>query len=142
MVKAIATIGGIGRVPRLPGTVASIVGAGLAWLLSPNPAMQITGCLAVTALGFWSAGPAARAMGVKDPPAVVIDEMAGMMIGLALLPATWKTYLAGFLLFRILDIFKPGPIRRLERLPGGVGIMADDLLAGLLTNLLLRLVRL
>lgn len=137
--KIIATVGGIGRVPRLPGTVASVVGAGLAWWLSPNPAMQIAGCLAVTALGFWSAGPAARAMGVKDPPAVVIDEVAGMMISLVLLPATWKIYLAGFLLFRFLDIFKPGPIRRLEHLPGGVGIMADDLLAGVVANLLLRL---
>ncbi len=139
--KAVATVGGIGRVPRLPGTVASVVGVGLAGWLSPNPVWQIAGCIAVTALGFWSAGPAAKAMGMKDPPAVVIDEVAGMMIGLALLPAGWKLYLAGFLLFRILDIFKPWPIGRLERLPGGVGIMADDLLAGLLTNLLLRLVR-
>lgn len=136
--KTIATVGGIGRVPRLPGTVASAVGAGLAWLLSPNPAGQIAGCVVVTALGFWSTGSAAKQMGVKDPPAVVIDEVAGMMIGLALLPATWKLYLAGFLLFRILDIFKPGPIRRLERLPGGAGIMTDDLLAGLITNLILR----
>ena len=135
--KAIATVGGIGRVPRLPGTVASVVGAGLMGWLSPDPTAQIIGCLVVTTLGFWSAGPAARAMGVKDPPAVVIDEVAGMMIGLALLPATWKTYLAGFLLFRTLDIFKPGPIRGLERLPGGAGIMLDDLLAGVLTNLLL-----
>ena len=136
--KAIATVGGIGRVPRLPGTVASVVGAGLAWWLSPYPELQIIGCLAVTALGFWSAGPAARAMGVKDPPAVVIDEVAGMMIGLALLPATWKVYLVGFLLFRILDIFKPGPIRGLERLPGSSGIMLDDLLAGLATQLILQ----
>ena len=137
--KIIATVGGIGRVPRLPGTVASVVGVALAWWLSPNPAMQIAGCLAVTALGFWSAGPAARATGGKDPPAVGNDEGAGMMIGLALLPATWKTYLAAFLLFRFLDIFKPGPIRRLERLPGGAGIMADDLLAGLATQGILRL---
>ena len=113
----------------------------MAWWLSPYPELQIIGCLAVTALGFWSAGPAARAMGVKDPPSVVIDEVAGMMISLALLPATLKTYLAGFLLFRLLDIFKPGPIRSLERLPGSTGIMSDDLLAGVLTNLLLRLVR-
>lgn len=136
--KTIATVGGIGRLPRLPGTVASVVGVGLSWWLSPNPAGQIAGCVVVMALGFWSAGPVAKAMGVKDPPAVVIDEVAGMMIGLALLPATGQVYLAGFLLFRVLDIFKPWPIGRLERLPGSVGIMADDLLAGLLTNLLLR----
>ncbi len=138
--KAIATVGGIGRVPRLPGTVASVVGAGLAWWLSPNPAVQIAGCLAVTALGFWSAGPAARAMAVKDPPAVVIDEVAGMMLTLLFLPAKGWIYLAGFLLFRLLDIWKPGPIRRMEQLPGSLGIMLDDLAAGLAANLLLRLV--
>ena len=137
--KMIATVFGIGRVPRLPGTLGSAVGAAFAWWLSPNPAAQAAACLGVIALGFWSAGPAAKAMGIKDPPAVVIDEVAGMMIGVVLLPATWKIYLAGFLLFRVLDIFKPGPIGRLERLPGGVGIMADDLLAGVVTHLLLRL---
>jgi phosphatidylglycerophosphatase A len=135
--KTIATVGGIGRLPRLPGTVASAVGAGLAWFLSPNPAGQIAGCVVVTALGFWSAGPTAKQMGVKDPPAVVIDEVAGMMLALLLLPADWRVYGAGFLLFRFLDIFKPLGLRRLERFPGSVGIMLDDLAAGLLGNLLM-----
>ena len=138
--RTIATVGGIGYVPRLPGTAASVIGAGISWLLSPNPAAQIAGCLAAAALGFWSAGPTAKALGEKDPSVVVIDEVAGMMLGLALLPAKGWVYLVGFLLFRFLDISKPGPIRRLERLPGSVGIMFDDLAAGILTNLVLRLV--
>ncbi len=138
--KTIATVGGIGYVPRLPGTVASLVGLGISWLLRSNPALQLAGCAVAAGLGFWSAGPTARALGEKDPPVVVIDEVAGMMLGLALLPAKGWIYLAGFLLFRFLDIFKPGPIRRLERLPGSAGIMLDDLLAGAAANLLLQLV--
>ena len=137
--RTIATLGGIGRLPRLPGTAASAVGAAIFWLLSPHLSWQIAGCVVAAALGFWSAGPTARAMGVKDPPSVVIDEVAGMMVGLVALPAGWRTYLAGFLIFRVLDICKPWPIHRLEKISGSAGIMADDLLAGLLTNLLLRL---
>ena len=136
--RIVATVGGIGRVPRLPGTTASLVGVGISWLLSAHPSAQAAACFAAVMLGFWSAGPTAASLGLKDPSMVVIDEVAGMMLGLVLLPATGPVYLAGFFLFRLLDILKPGPIRRLERLSGGFGIMADDLLAGLLTNGLLH----
>ncbi len=135
--KTIATVGGLGRAPRLPGTVGSMVGAGLSWLLSSNPSIQIAGTVTVTALGFWSAGPAAAALGAKDPPSVIIDEVAGMMVALILLPADWRVYGAGFLLFRFLDILKPFGLRRLERFPGSVGIMLDDLAAGGLANFIL-----
>ena len=137
MTRTIATVGGIGRVPRLPGTLASLVGAGISWLLSPSPAAQIAGCAAAVALSFWSARPTAVALGAKDPPSIVIDEVAGMMIALLLFPANWRVYLAGFSIFRFLDIFKPLGLRRLERFPGSVGIMLDDLAAGLLTNFLM-----
>ena len=137
--KTIATVGGLGYSPVAPGTIGSAVGLGMAWILSGNPSQQMIGCLVASGLGFWSSGPTARLLGEKDAQPIIIDEVAGMMIGVVLLPATWKIYLAGFLLFRVLDIFKPGPIGRLERLPGGVGIMADDLLAGVVTHLLLRL---
>ena len=135
----IATLGPLGYVRRLPGTVGSAVGLGIAWLLSPSPAAQAAACAAVIALGVWSSGRASVSLGLKDPPMVIIDEVAGMMLSVALLPATKWVYLAGFLLFRFFDIFKPWPIRRLEQLPGSWGIMADDLLAGLLANGLLRL---
>ena len=140
--RTVAAVCGIGRVPRLPGTVASVVGAGISWLLVSSPAAQIGACAAAIALGFWSAGPAAVALGAKDPPSIVIDEVAGMMITLLLLPANWRVYLAGFALFRFFDIFKPLGLRRLERLPGSVGIMLDDLAAGLLARLALQFLRL
>ena len=137
--RTVATVGGIGYIPKLPGTAASLVGLWISWLLRFNPAAQIAGCLIATGLGFWSAGPTARALGQKDPSVVVIDEVAGMMLTLLLLPAKAWVYLAGFILFRLFDIWKPGPIRRMERLPGSVGIMFDDLAAGILANLLLRI---
>ena len=137
--KSIATLGPVGYAPRLPGTLASAVGVGISWLLSPSPAGQLAGCAAAVALGFWSAGPTAASLCLKDPSVVVIDEVAGMMLGLALLPAGRRLYLAGFILFRLLDIFKPWPIRRLERHPGSIGITADDLAAGLATNVIVRI---
>ena len=138
--RTIATVGGVGYFPKMPGTLGSAVGLGIAWLLRSNPTMQAGGCAVVAALGFWSAGPTARALGQKDPSVVVIDEVAGMMLTLLFLPAKGWIYFAGFLLFRLLDIWKPGPIRRMEQLPGSLGIMLDDLAAGLAANLLLRLV--
>ena len=138
--KTIATVGGLGRSPIGAGTLGSLVGLGVSLILSGNPTHQWVGCLVATGLGFWSAGPTARAMGKNDPGSIIIDEVAGMMISLVALPVTWPVYLAGFLLFRFLDIFKPFPLKRVERLPGSWGIMLDDLLAGLITNLIVRVV--
>ena len=138
--KIIATVGGLGYFPIASGTVGSLIGLALIWILSGSPTQQIVGTLAAIGLGLWSAGPAAKAMKDPDPHPIIIDEVAGMMLALALLPARWPVYLAGFLLFRLLDILKPGPIRWVERLPGSWGIMLDDLLAGLGANILLRVV--
>jgi len=139
-VRTIATVGGVGFVPRIPGTAASAVGLAISWLLRENPVCQVVASLVAVALALWSAGPTARLMGKKDPSAVVIDEVAGTLVALLALPATWGVYLGGFVLFRLLDIVKPGPIRQVQRLPGSWGILADDLLAGLATNGLIRLV--
>ncbi len=138
--KTIATVGGLGYFPIASGTLGSAVGVGLLWILSGGSMQQVIGTLAAIGLGFWSAGPVARAMKDPDPRPIIIDEVAGMMLALVFLPVRWPIYLAGFLLFRLLDIVKPGPIRRLERLPGSWGIMLDDLLAGLLTNGILHMV--
>ena len=137
--KLIATVGGVGYVPFLPGTAGSLVGLALAGLLRADPAHQAISAAVAAGLGLWSAGPAARAMGKADPGPIVIDEVAGMMVALAALPATWELYLIGFLLFRFLDVLKPPPLRQLERLPGSWGIMLDDLAAGVATRLLLAL---
>lgn len=138
MKRAVATVGGLGHLPRIPGTAGSAVGLGLAWLLGADPAWQAVGALAVTALGLWSAGAAERELGTKDPHAIIIDEVAGMMVAMVTLPVTWQAYAAGFILFRLLDITKPFGLRRVERLHGSLGIMLDDLLAGALTHALVR----
>jgi len=85
----------------------------------------------VTLIGIPAATRAARASGSKDPQFIVIDEVAGQLVALIGVPLGWKTFLAGFILFRVFDIWKPFPIRQLERLPEGTGIVVDDLGAGL-----------
>jgi len=85
----------------------------------------------VTLIGIPAATQVARAAGVKDPQFVVIDEVAGQLVALIAVPLAWKTFLVGLILFRVFDILKPPPIRLLERLPEGTGIVVDDLGAGL-----------
>jgi phosphatidylglycerophosphatase A len=96
--------------------------------------------LIVTALGIWASGYAERVYGEKDPHRVVIDEIAGFFVAVFLLPWDWRWIGAAFFLFRLFDVWKPWPIRRLQALPGGWGIMVDDLLAGTYTGLLLHAV--
>jgi phosphatidylglycerophosphatase A len=136
----IAIGAGAGRAPWAPGTAGSLVGLGLAWLLAlaGGGIAVAAGAAALTALGLWAAGDAERSFGRTDPPCVVIDEIAGQVAALAFLePSPWGL-LAAFTLFRLFDIAKPFPARRLEALPGASGIMADDLLAGLYANLVLH----
>lgn len=131
---------GIGYIPLAPGTFGSLLGVVLHVLLYlvGGPAAALAGLLAVTALGFWAAGAAERHFGRRDPGNVVVDEIAGQMLSLLFLPLTPGVAVAGFLLFRLFDIVKPFPARQLEALPGGSGIMADDLMAGLYANLILQ----
>jgi phosphatidylglycerophosphatase A len=89
-------------------------------------------------LSIWAGGTAERLLGRRDPPEVVSDEVAGFMVTLYLLPFSWVYIAGGFVLFRIMDIAKPFPIRRIEGIPGGIGIVLDDVLAGIFANLLLR----
>jgi phosphatidylglycerophosphatase A len=91
-------------------------------------------------LSIWTSGRSARALEKDDPAEVVIDETAGLLLTLFLLPATGFNLCLGFILFRLFDILKPFPIRRLEKVEGGAGIVLDDLLAGVYGNVCLRLV--
>jgi len=137
----LATVGGVGLAPVAPGTWGSAVAAA-AYLVLGRHGWQVQGfaVVAVTLLGVRAAGRAEAAWGGKDPGAVVVDEVAGQWLTLVLLPPSWPVVLAGFALFRLLDITKPPPCRWLERhLPGGWGVMADDLAAGALGRLLLGL---
>jgi len=137
--NVVSTAFGAGYSPIAPGTAGSAVGLVLFVAVHRLPA---AGQIAAVVLGFLggvvAATATARAVGRKDPGLVVWDEVIGMWASLALLPLTWWTAIMGFLLFRIMDIVKPYPARDLERLPDGWGIMADDLMAGLYANLLLR----
>lgn len=135
--RFIATGGYLGALPGAPGTAGSIVGLGLAWLSSRYaPNVQIGLLLALFLLGVAIAGSAERWYGVKDHSSIIIDEIVGMAMALAMLPFHVGYVIAAFILFRFFDIIKP--IASLERLPGGWGIMGDDAFAAILTNLMLQ----
>jgi phosphatidylglycerophosphatase A len=140
MIILFATGGYIGRCPVAPGTLGSLWGIPIAFALAQVPlgyALLITAVL--IAVGIWTAGRSADLMGGKDPGAVVIDEVAGMVVAMLGLPFTFATALWGFVLFRLLDIAKPFPVGWLDRrLGGGLGIVADDIAAGAIANLILR----
>jgi phosphatidylglycerophosphatase A len=128
---AIATSAGAGYFPIAPGTVGSAVGI-VIYLLTRHmaPSWQIGLLAAISLVGIWAADVAARHFQRDDPGHVVIDEVAGQLVTLLLLDVGIAGAVIGFFVFRILDIIKPWPARQLERLHGGLGIMADDLMAG------------
>ncbi|KKL80426.1 hypothetical protein LCGC14_2004850, partial [marine sediment metagenome] len=130
--------------PIAPGTAGSVVGVllDLGLRATVSSWLQAVVFFSISAAGVWAAGVVERQLAAKDPSVVVIDEVAGMLLALYLLPLSWLGYFVGFLVFRLFDIVKPFPARQSERLPGGIGIMVDDLIAGLYTHLFLRLVSL
>jgi phosphatidylglycerophosphatase A len=132
----IATWLGCGYSPIAPGTVGSaaalVIAIGLHAWLGWLPFWFAIIAVALIAPGIWSAGVMARVEGGKDPSIVVVDEVIGQWITIAAAPViNWKSVLAAFILFRLFDIWKPPPVRQLESLPGGWGIVADDIMAGL-----------
>jgi phosphatidylglycerophosphatase A len=141
----IATSFGIGNLKPGPGTWGSLA-ASLTWfalsrVIAPRfqPEVLMSLIVIVIALGIPAATAVARSSGTKDPQNVVIDEVAGQWIALLFVPVAWKTLLAGFILFRGFDILKPPPVRQLERLPEGSGIVVDDVAAGLYALLVMQL---
>jgi phosphatidylglycerophosphatase A len=132
---ALATWFGCGLAPRAPGTAGSLAALVIAFALhrwaGAEPVWFAVLAVIFIAPGIWSAGVVARALHREDPGMVVIDEVIGQWITVSAASAlNWKSWLAAFALFRLFDIWKPPPIRRLERLAGGLGIVADDVLAG------------
>jgi phosphatidylglycerophosphatase A len=135
---AIATVFGLGYVPVAPGTFGSVAGL-LLWMVLPGSAVvQIAAIVVLFVLGSIAGSRAEHHFGRTDPRQVIIDEVMGMLVALFLNPVRWKGAFIGFLLFRATDVIKPFPANRLERLPGGVGVMADDFMAAVYANLALR----
>jgi phosphatidylglycerophosphatase A len=135
---AIATVFGIGYVPVAPGTFGSAAGL-LLWMVLPSSALVQAAAIVVLFVAGSMAGNAAeRHFRRTDPSHVIIDEVMGMLITLFLNPVGFKGMVVGFLLFRATDVIKPYPANRLERLPGGIGVMADDAMAAIYANLGLR----
>ncbi len=139
IIKAIASVFYLGYVPLMPGTAASLAAVVPYLLFGGNLYLYSVILAAVCVAGFLVCGPAEKAFAEKDPSRVVIDEVAGMLLsfwGLQLSPFWIVT---GFFMFRAFDMLKPYPANRIEKLHGSLGIMGDDLIAGIYTNIILRL---
>jgi phosphatidylglycerophosphatase A len=136
---AIATVLGVGYVPFAPGTFGSAAGLLLWWLLPPSAVVQAIVILALFAIGAWSGSVAEGHFNKTDPGPVVVDEVMGMLITLFLNPVGWLGAIAAFLVFRVADVIKPFPANRLEALHGGIGVMADDGMAAVYANVVVRL---
>lgn len=130
---------GTGLAPKGPGTFGTLVGVALDPLLRPLGLELRIGIVVLMALfGIWLCGESARRLGAHDHPAIVWDEIVGYLALMLAFPAGWQWALAGFLAFRLFDIWKPWPIRQLDHaVPGGFGIMLDDLVAAAWGALLL-----
>jgi len=140
LVKLISTFFYVGYFPLIPGTAASFVAVLVYFIIKNNLLTYILILAALLILGFWVSEKAEELMDRKDPPAVVIDEVCGMLLSLLFLPYDLKLVIIAFFVFRLLDTLKPYPVGRLEELKGSLGIMTDDLVAGIYTNIILQLV--
>jgi phosphatidylglycerophosphatase A len=142
LAEVFSTFFGVGLFPVGPGTIASLITVFIYkfFLYSLNWPLYLLITILLTAAGIYTSTVYAKALNLKDPGKVVIDEVAGQLVALFLLPAEWKILLSSFLLFRLFDIIKPLGVKKLEDLPWGWGIMADDLASGLAVNLLMHLV--
>ena len=143
LIKFLSTVFGLGFSPVVPGTMASLAGL-LIYLVfirgNQERLFIIVGV--ITAIGFFICGKAEKLFNQKDARPIIIDDFAGMLISLLFLPYSLTTGILAFLLFRVMDGLKPYPIYKIEHYPGGLGIMLDDILAGVYVNITLQLLRL
>lgn len=141
--QSVATFFGLGYFPVAPGTLASLAPVAVWFFFKPEPALlgkEIIILIFLIGSGVWASRHFSRSMDKNDPKQVVIDEVCGQLVVLCGLPSSEVNLILGFLLFRALDIIKPFPIGYAEKLPGGWGIMADDLAAGIIARILLGLI--
>ena len=144
--KFIATFAGVGLFPIAPGTIGSIAGLGVLWAISIASSdsyqviLQLLFLIVFIPIGVIASSAYEKHFGKIDPKEVVVDEVVGIIITLFALPFTWINIIAGFILFRFFDIVKPFPIGKLQNIKGGWGIMADDIAAGIVSAVILRIV--
>lgn len=136
--EILATFFYLGKIPWAPGTFGSLAGLLLFLAVADKPFFGVALFILILAGGVFAAGRVEKMNGGKDPKCVVIDEVAGMPIVYFMVPIRVELLVLGFVLYRVLDIIKPFGARRLEQLPGGWGIMSDDILCGIYANLILH----
>jgi len=139
IIKIMSTWFYVGYFPVAPGTAASAVGVVMAMICSPNIYFYICVTLIVTILGFMVSGKMEKILDQKDPGCIVIDEVAGIMIAFFLLPLTPVVIVTAFFLFRAFDMFKIYPVNKFEELESSTGVMMDDIIAGIYTNIVMQI---
>lgn len=130
----------LGYVPVASGTVGSLPAVGVAFCLRELPVVTVLLAVVLFVLGGIASSRAETLFDSKDPGKIVIDEFVGMLVAFLWLPMTWTSIAIVFFLFRAFDVLKPFPARRCERIKGGVGVMADDIVAGIYANLAFRII--
>lgn len=141
LIKTISTFFFIGYLPLIPGTFGSIAGVGIFYLLNGSSWLVYSlSVLCIIALGLLTSGRMEKLLNKKDPGCIVIDEVMGMLIALSFLPPDPKIIILAFLMFRILDTLKPYPAGRLQNMHGAIGVMGDDLVAGIYANIVLQVI--
>jgi len=140
IIKLISTFFYAGYLPLIPGTFGSLAGLFVFYLIKNNILILILATCVITILGFAVTGKAEAIFKKKDASYIVIDEVSGMLLSLLFLPYDIKLVVIGFFLFRILDTLKPFPAGRLQNLKGSLGIMTDDIVAAVYTNIILQVV--
>jgi phosphatidylglycerophosphatase A len=145
--RTIASLFYVGFLPGMPGTYGSVITALVFWAISfrTGPialSLHLAALAIITLIGIVTSAEIGRTTGIEDPSYIIIDEVAGQLITFLFLPAAWFNIILGIAAFRVFDIWKPFPIRKLEDLGKGVGVMADDLLAGVYANIVLQIVNL
>ncbi len=142
ILRGFTSVGFVGRIPGAPGTYGSLVTLPLAYLWSTqvtdNPYITLGLIAILTILGTIASTKVSKSMGIEDPGEIVIDELVGQWLAVLAIPHHWGYWLAAFILFRLFDIWKPWLIDKSQHLPDGLGIMMDDVLAGLLAFLLIQ----
>ncbi|MBW1696889.1 MAG: phosphatidylglycerophosphatase A [Deltaproteobacteria bacterium] len=141
MVLFVSSGGFVGYIPFAPGTLGSVVGIPICYVLSRfQPLISVVFAAMLIIVAIWMADKAERILDRTDPGCIVIDEIAGFAVTMLGLPFDFLTVASGFFVFRALDVLKPFPIRKLERnVKGGAGVVLDDVIAGIFSNLILRI---